>query len=348
LQRLASPFFPLSMQEPHLPPDNAPVEAPFYEQPPSFAPPIPPIAAEDDFTPGFGAAFEEAITLRSVARDILRMLRQPRPLLTHSSRPWTVWARVVGLYLIGMVFAGAVASLGAHASGATNLLDEMSKSAHTLQGRLKLLVLAGILAPLWEETSFRLPLAPFHPARVLPALALLGLLMLPAKPPEVQALLAVPLLVAALVCVLAVASKPWNERVARAWSRHFRWVLAFSILSFGFAHAGNYVFGDQKTPSLLIIPLLVMPQLIAGVLLAYARLRLGFWFGVLLHSSVNTALMLLVLSAPNKYEKPIPKPGSRPALRARPGSTTAPASRRDTALPARPPARPADHPSTSL
>ena len=286
-------------------------------------------------------AFEEPITLRSVARDVWAMLANPRPVLPRTEQPWKVWTRVVGLYLIGMMFAGIVASFGAQVSGATNVLDEMRKNASTLEGRLTLLALAGILAPLWEETAFRLPLAPFNAARLLPALALIGVLMVPSKSPPVQWLIAVPLVVAALVCVPALVSKSWNARVAAWWSEHFRWILALSILGFGFAHASNYEFSAQKPGSLGLIPLLVMPQLIAGVLLAYARLKLGFWFGVLLHSGVNTVLMLAVLSAPIDEKSKLKPAQPKPAR-------TAPASRRDQTVAPRAPARPEPGSGTAL
>lgn len=326
------------MHQPHLPP--APGQEPFetpYEPAPSLAPHVEggvafAPAIEEPAAIEESAAIEEPATLGSVVRDVRAMLQNPRAILLRPRQPWKVWWRVVGLYLIGMLFAGVVASVGASVSGATNLLDEMRKSASTLEGRLTLLALAGVLAPLWEETAFRLPLAPFHAARVLPALALFGVLVVPSKSPQVQWLIGAPLLVAALVCVPALVSRSWNARVSTWWSEHFRWILTLSILGFGLAHAGNYQFSAQKPTTLLLIPLLVMPQLIAGVLLAYARLKLGFWFAVLLHSGVNTVLMLAVLSAPTD-EKPKLKPAQPPAR-------TAPASRRDTRRPQRAPARP--------
>ena len=325
------------MHQPHFPP--APSQEPF-ENPDE---PLSTALLPDGGGVALAPAFEEPVTLRWVARDVRAMLSHPRPVLPRTGQPWKVWWRVVGLYLIGMMFAGAVASLGAKVSGATNLLEEMRKSTSTLEGRLTLLALAGIIAPLWEETAFRLPLAPFHVARVLPALALFGVLVVPSKSPPTQLLLGVPLVVAALVCAGALASKSWNARLCAWWAKHFRWVLTLSILGFGFAHASNYQFSAQKPGTLALIPLLVMPQLIAGILLAYARLKLGFWFAVLLHSGVNTVLMLAVLSAPTD-EKPKSKPA--PAV---PSSTrTAPGSRRDQPVAPREAARPEPVASTSV
>lgn len=281
--------------------------------------------------------------MTSVARDIVRTLRHPSTVVPHWGRPWAAWWCVVRLYAIGMVLAGSVVAVGVRASGVVNKIDQMESPKQ----RLMLLVLAGVIAPLWEETAFRLPLAPFHWARALPSLALLSLLG-SEVPAEVRYVWFGALIVGAALVLATTFLAGWRETLSQWWGSHFRWVLALSVVGFGFAHGGNYIFPHHGPGWFAVIPLLVLPQLIAGALLAYVRLRLGFWFGVLLHASVNTALVGASLLAPNSahHAKPIPRHAPHTALRSKPGSVSG--SRRQPPLAPSAPARSTDHASTSV
>ncbi len=323
------------MHEPPLSPP--PFDRPLFAEPPPFAP-LP--ASGPSSAEPMALALEEPATVRSVARDVVRTLRQPREAVPRSAQPWRVWWCVVRLYALGMIVAGAIVMVGVKASGAVNRLDDVS-SAHE---RLVLLVLAGLVAPLWEETAFRLPLAPFHWARALPSLALLSFLLSTETPHALRPLWWGVFGLGAGLVLPTISNPQRREQAGLWWRRHFRWAVLLSIVGFGFAHAGNYRFPHHSPSAFLFVPLLVLPQLVAGALLAYVRLKLGYWFGVLLHASVNTFLVGLSLLAPDPHAKPALKPTPstpRPQLRSKPGS------RRQPTLATRPPARPADHASTA-
>jgi hypothetical protein len=92
------------------------------------------------------------------------------------------------------------------------------------------------------------------------------------------------------------------------WQKSFAWIVALSVLSFGFAHAGNYKMSASGLGALAVVPLLVLPQLAAGVLLSYVRVKLGFRYAVLLHGAVNSVLVVALFAAPEEPpKKPTPK-----------------------------------------
>ena len=132
---------------------------------------------------------------------------------------------------------------------------DSSMSRHTIWF---LLFLTVIFAPLWEEFVFRFPLKTERNYLVRWADKLVG------KP---------------------VFSNFWN--------RHFAVIFYLIALLFGFAH--SFKSGNVWTPLyLLLLPLLILSQSIAGLILGYIRLRLGFLWAVLFHACFN----FVVISVP--------------------------------------------------
>jgi membrane protease YdiL (CAAX protease family) len=75
------------------------------------------------------------------------------------------------------------------------------------------------------------------------------------------------------------------------FSRHFVWFYAAASLLFALAHLTNYA-GDAGA----ILLVLVVPQLLVGLILGYARVTYGLWSDMLLHMLHNGVLIgLLVL-----------------------------------------------------
>ncbi len=70
----------------------------------------------------------------------------------------------------------------------------------------------------------------------------------------------------------------------RKVKKNFKYIFYGVALIFGFIHISNY---DITTTSLLLSPLLVAPQIIAGLILGYVRIRLGLPYSILLHSMFN-------------------------------------------------------------
>jgi len=74
------------------------------------------------------------------------------------------------------------------------------------------------------------------------------------------------------------------------FSRHFAWFYIAASLLFALAHLTNYTQGT----ALILLPL-VIPQLIIGLILGYARVTYGLWSDMLLHILHNGLLISLVV-----------------------------------------------------
>ena len=78
--------------------------------------------------------------------------------------------------------------------------------------------------------------------------------------------------------------------VPPAFIRHFGWIVWAQALLFGLIHLGNYA-----APASPLGVLIVMPQVLGGLLLAYIRTRAGLAAGIAYHAGYN-ALVLAAAS----------------------------------------------------
>lgn len=78
-----------------------------------------------------------------------------------------------------------------------------------------------------------------------------------------------------------------RDTAVPAWfTRHFRWIVWGSALVFGLIHLGNY---EPLTHPLGL--LVVLPQTIGGLLLAYTRTRLGLGAAIAHHAAYNAIFL---------------------------------------------------------
>lgn len=73
--------------------------------------------------------------------------------------------------------------------------------------------------------------------------------------------------------------------------KNYKYLLYFSCLIFGLMHITN--FANFENIELYKYPILTIPQIILGFVIAYIRMNYGFKYGLLFHSSVNFPFMLL-------------------------------------------------------
>lgn len=165
----------------------------------------------------------------------------------------------------------------------------------------QMLLLGSVFAPLVEETSFR---APLRPTPLMLALA---------------ASLWAMMLTSLLFTGVFAASLPWNEMISLIlilfvtagtgvavfvglrqatilrqiqsfYARRFALVFWISVAAFGLVHLTNYI-GFSWAVHAPVALLLVLPQIVAGIMLGYARMRYGLIAAILAHGLYNAILI---------------------------------------------------------
>jgi len=229
-------------------------------------------------------------------RDFLRFARRPRvaprlPGRQPGSGWWEDWfpALSVGrllqwalaLWAINLVFLGPIALAAAGAGGAQHRLD--ISNIPWLQALL--------WAPVVEELVFRYGLR--QPARALWLVPAAACALVSGPQWHTVALVGAILLVCWLPCLRPPPSQrpplPWAWRAT--YLRWFPWVTHLACLAFAAVHLNN--FNLNQTP-VWLMPLLVLPQWLTGLVLAWLRVRRGIGASMLLHGLFNGGPLLLV------------------------------------------------------
>ena len=163
-----------------------------------------------------------------------------------------------------------------------------------------LLIVLG--APVYEELAFRSWLSgkPAHLAAFIAFIA--GFVLTTAVASgvglgfdnpahELGAVSAMSFVVALVLAAIALWRLPKTEPFS--WfARLFPLFFALSSLAFAAIHLLNYEEGALK----FLLPL-VIPQLIAGTIFGFARVRYGLWANILLHAMHNGTAMLIIVIA---------------------------------------------------
>ena len=98
------------------------------------------------------------------------------------------------------------------------------------------------------------------------------------------------ILVGSVVFVL-LRTEPVTRLAKNIWFNHFRSVLYVSCFAFGLVHTFSFRFTSLTAETLLLAPLLVFPQILSGFLLAFARMRLGMIWCIVLHTAHQATSM---------------------------------------------------------
>ena len=85
--------------------------------------------------------------------------------------------------------------------------------------------------------------------------------------------------------------KGWDTNWRRYYLQHFGVVFHLVALTFAAVHLTNFVY--NKTPYWLL-PLLVLPQWLTGLVLGWIRVRRGIGAAILLHSVFNAGPILMI------------------------------------------------------
>lgn len=185
------------------------------------------------------------------------------------------------LWVINLVFLGPIAVMAAGAGGATHRLD-----MHNIPWLQALL-----WAPVVEELVFRYGLRRPAQAWWLVPAAVSAMFM----GPTLWAILLVATIIGLcwiphlLNAPYSRRSMPWRYRLV--YRRYFPWV--FHVASLLFAGVHLYNFNLYQTP-LWLMPLLVLPQWLTGLVLSWLRVKRGIGASMLLHGIFNGGPLLLV------------------------------------------------------
>lgn len=92
-----------------------------------------------------------------------------------------------------------------------------------------------------------------------------------------------------------------EDFVKKGWHKHYKIVLYFSALLFASIHIFNF---ENFSEMILFIPILIAPQFVMGLLLAYLRTRHTVKLGILLHFTHNSiAIAITLLTIAGSVEK---------------------------------------------
>lgn len=229
----------------------------------------------------------EAMSLRARAADIARFMARP----TFAPQP-LAWGRAAALALAAvfafdMALDGLVVVVTDAWNDAAGFLPAPIEVEATLAEDLIGFL---VIAPLLEELLFRGWLSGRTAALRFAlygfaAMVLLGTsLWVPSEAAMPLALTGVAVAFAGLIHWSLTRTR--DTAVPTWFTRHFHWIVWGSALAFGLIHLGNY---EPLTHPLGL--LVVVPQTIGGLLLAYTRTRLGLGAAIAHHAAYNAVFL---------------------------------------------------------
>ncbi len=231
--------------------------------------------------------------------DFLRFIVRPRPGPRLGGRqargglrgdfslnaPWwrlAHWA--VLLWLVNVFVFAPLALSAAEAGGAQHRLD-----LHNLPWLAAL-----VWAPIVEELTFRYALRRL--AMLWWFVPLMAVILI-----QGAGVASGAMAVAALLLVLAPLWYPADHRWRAGWTLSWRgrrlgqrlypWLFHSSALAFAAVHLFNF---RMTSMSLVLLPLLVLPQWLTGLVLGWMRVRRGIGASMALHAIFNGGPLLLI------------------------------------------------------
>lgn len=218
-------------------------------------------------------------------QNLLAFLRRPRlPQAFQKQSRFAVFFHLLGLSLLlsmsSLLLLGALQKWG--------LVPELP---HAMEEVMKefpfivVLLLAAVVMPALEEFAFRLWL--------VPGLLYVGLSLWLVAFFLYSALFQVGFVIAGyavlgFASLMTIALMSFRQAAVqileRLYQNHFGWVLYGATALFALVHLINFKPGLEI---LLLAPILVLPQFLLGLVLAYIRVKLGMGWAIALHGVYN-------------------------------------------------------------
>ncbi|MFP2997284.1 hypothetical protein ABN763_15305 [Spongiivirga sp. MCCC 1A20706] len=200
----------------------------------------------------------------------------------------------IGLFFIKVVFSVVVASLLQFVYDPENLT---STSMVERFSPLVLLLVGGVVLPLFEEMTFRLSLK-FNPMYLALTVAgftyyLLTKAIFKSRLSAVDETFWCRVVSAVLIALIVYAfcSRKNNQMALRRfWEKHFKKLYYFSFISFAWLHIFNF---ELSLSNLLWMPILTLPQLFSATIAGYTRVAFGFQYPLFVHMITNIFFLSL-------------------------------------------------------
>ncbi|GGG08019.1 CPBP family glutamic-type intramembrane protease [Pontibacter amylolyticus] len=89
----------------------------------------------------------------------------------------------------------------------------------------------------------------------------------------------------------------------KMWSKIYGAFFYFMAFAFGLIHITNFTDFDYASVAVWLIPILIAPQIVGGMLMGYMRVKHGFRWGFYLHASHNALFFGLALASLGTLEE---------------------------------------------
>ncbi|RUT72820.1 CPBP family glutamic-type intramembrane protease [Ancylomarina longa] len=208
-------------------------------------------------------------------KNILNYSKSPQPVGSFQKWKSINFLKFYGLVFVLMIPLGIIYKLVSQGFGITYIaLDGLS-----LEKKILLVI---VLAPLIEELILRLILKEnkrnFYISSLVCFIYVLVNFYLGRWGSLVIAL--------SLLVLLITMTIAYTKEFLNFYSeKNYKYLYFGSILIFGLLHGHNFLFTNSY--QMLLIPLLVLPQLLAGTLLSYIRVNYGIVYSIAFHAMVN-------------------------------------------------------------
>jgi membrane protease YdiL (CAAX protease family) len=83
------------------------------------------------------------------------------------------------------------------------------------------------------------------------------------------------------------------------WKKIFPFLVYLLAISFGFAHLSNYL--NESNLFFILSPFIILTQLLGGLVIAFIRIRLNFFWGVLYHWLWNFVVVIAIPISENIF-----------------------------------------------
>lgn len=242
----------------------------------------------------------------SLLQEIITYLQNPQHIDTIQRKPFfSSILQIIRINLLAIFLSFVTGIIIAFIATQTKALDGHAVGDFIENESIfTAFILACVIAPLLEESAFRLWLVN-KPLQV--AIGLFGFLFyyissfIPGSfiksvfsftesdNPIIMLGIYLAIFIGGVaVLYIIIKQKSVQTKLTHIYHNYYKWLFFGSAVLFGLLHITNYEFSWVVV---LLTPILILPQLFGGVLLSYIRVKYGFWRGVIGHFIYNLLLL---------------------------------------------------------